>query len=112
MIKEKTNTKLKISIDIFSGISLIFLFVVCPIWGHYNPNINDDSGKMLIMTKLLLADSIPSIFGIIWLAFRYGEIIAKKYPFILTQKFKLLSMFGIPLLYLIGYLIIKNIFWR
>lgn len=78
MIEENRNTKLKITIDVFSGISLIFLIIIFPILSHYYPRSVGDDGKMLILIKLVLLNLIPSIFAVIWLPVRYGEIIAKK----------------------------------
>jgi hypothetical protein len=113
MTEESKNTKLKIVIDIISGISFFTMLVVLPIYTHYDTTNTHSAAKwyLSLFDILLLANFIPCVFGSFWLIFRYGEIMAKKYPTIFNPRYSLILTFSLLLLYLTGYLIIKTIFW-
>lgn len=82
--------KLKIVTDIVSAICLGFLLYVAPVWAVYEPDVHDSNGRVLIGMKLTLIAGTFSIFGSIWLLFRYLLILKKKYPFTATYAFKIL----------------------
>ena len=101
------NTKLKIIIDIISFIAVGYLFIIIPIWlYHDNGFVRCPDGSLSIFAILLLVDSIPATFGVIWLLFRYNHVldmVSDKYPFFKTRIFRILFLVFIPLLILIFY---------
>jgi hypothetical protein len=83
--QKSKNTVLKITVDILSVISLVFFFIICPIWLRHSPGSHDANGNVTPLIKLLIADILPSGFGIIWLLKRYIDSfvkIGRKYPFL------------------------------
>jgi hypothetical protein len=77
--------------DIASAVVLIFMFVVTPLWCHYDPawtNHGPPGAPIPIQLVLFAAAIIPGIAGVVWLTYRYGERLNKKWPFILTPAFR------------------------
>jgi len=85
-------TKGKVITDILSVFFITFITIVIPVWCHYDPKITDhgEPGKIPIQLALMMLDGIPFIFGVCWLSYRYLGLIADKYPFILTVKFRII----------------------
>jgi hypothetical protein len=77
---------------------------------HYYPDGRVD-GQMSLLVKLMLVMFLPCLFGMIWLIYRYAPQLAEQYPFILTQRFKVLFVIGVPSLYLAGYIVLRNTLW-
>jgi hypothetical protein len=94
MTDKAEHKRLKAAVDVLSAIAIITLFIV-PIWCIYDPNFHAHGvpgGKPPIQLKILLLDGIPVVFGVIWLSWRYGEVHARKWPFVRTSRFRLLVM--------------------
>src|SRR5580698_4438899 len=86
------HKKLKIVVDVISAVAVIVLISILP-WCVYDPNFHSHGSpgaKSPIQIKVLMADVIPSVFGIPWLTYRHG--LGKKWPFVRTPAFRLLVM--------------------
>jgi hypothetical protein len=105
---------LKLLIDLSSVVFVAYLLLIAPIWSHYQPASHTHGGALSILVKLGLADVFPAAFGVVWLAYRYAGPINKRYPFMFTQKprSKVRFVIGFLSVYLMGYLILKNLLWR
>jgi hypothetical protein len=114
------NTKLKIATDVFSAISVFFMIVGLPIWAHYidaGRNLERGAGtprtaeeKLFIISICL--NLIPAAFGGIWLLYRYRPLRFMETRLMNDIRYRVLVSFSIPLLYYVGYLILKITLWR
>jgi hypothetical protein len=112
-VAEKPKHKLlSLGIDVLSAIFFCLLLFVFPILAHYFPNGRDADGNMTLVMKVLLADSPLAFIGAMWLIFRYAPAIGRRYPGTVTQGFKVRFVFVSLVLYLTGYLIIKNTLFK
>lgn len=75
-------------LDIFSGISLLFLFVGMPILANYYPNSRDENGHLTWPVLVMFIDAPFAFFGFIWLVSRYSLKLHRKYPFTANQSFR------------------------
>ena len=113
LVEEHTRHRiLKLSIDILSFVSIGFLIIIAPIWGHYEQNTYGSDGQMSSLVKLILITGAFSVFGAPWCLLRYMGILIKKHPLVFDPRFRLLFVMSGPLLYLVGYLILKHTLWR
>ena len=110
-VKKSNNTKLKITLDILSVLSGFWFLVGAFIWSHYFPNIRDTNGNLAISIKLSLFNVPMSLLGAAWLISRYSALIRKKYTFVTKLWFLKTLPFGIPFLYFVVYIILKNTLW-
>jgi hypothetical protein len=105
--KQKTqNTKLQIAIDIFSVISVFYTFCGEFIWAHYYPEGKDVNGNLSIIVKIAFMTAPMCLFSGTWLLMRYVG------TRLLNLRFRILFTASCLLLYLAGYLILKNTLWR
>jgi hypothetical protein len=91
MTDKTEHRHLKITVDVLSIIAVVSLISV-PVWCVYDPDFHSHGvpGALPIQLKVLMLDGIPFVFGSVWLIFRYGIAASRKYPFILTLRFRLL----------------------
>jgi hypothetical protein len=79
--------------DWVSWASILFAFVVFPVWAYMDP---DYHGKRPPGTAwpiefiLELINMFPLCFGSLWIIFRYGPANAIKHPFVRTSGFRAL----------------------
>jgi hypothetical protein len=95
-ITEDKYRKLKIAIDVFSVFS-IFIYIISFINPHWPKDLSiiNEPGKMPIIGIIVLGNILPFIFSGIWLLFRYGEAIVKKFPVIENSNFRIISVLGL-----------------
>jgi len=110
--KKDPHKKLKIALDIASGIFFIFLLVIAPIWAHYEPESRGEDGKVLLGTQLIVLDFLPALFGFFWLNARYSEGLNKKFPSLSDSRYQIPYIIGGLAIYGLGYLILKLTLWR
>ena len=97
---EYFNIIKKLILDIFSMMSLFWALVGGFIWAHYYPDNNAPNGDLILNLSLV---NLPiAVFSLVWLVFRYPLV---------SSKISRVSL-CIPLLYLVGYFILKNTIWR
>jgi len=92
MLFENKKNGLKIVVDVISAIAVI-TFIIIPQWCVYDPSFHSHGvpgGNVPIQLKVLMLDGIPGVLGSIWLICRYGMAASRRYPFILTLRFRLL----------------------
>jgi hypothetical protein len=96
--------------DILSAGSIVFTFVVMPLWCHYDPNYHNHGlagAPVPIQFKLFVANVIPLIAAIMWLTVRYGEAVAARWPFVRTAKFRYTS-WGIS----VSFVLLMEYLWK
>ena len=99
-------------IDFLSIVSNFLLIIGFPIAAHYFSGPSSDAeGKMATLAKLMVANAILSFLGIMWLLFRYGIALAKRYPFVANPKYRTRISLSFLFLYWLGYEILKNTIW-
>lgn len=79
--------------DVVSIIAIVCAFIVLPLWWHYDPTVSNHQppgSPWPLQFKIFLTDAIPLLIGIIWLTYRYGEALNRKFPFVLTMRFRVL----------------------
>lgn len=78
-------TKRTVALDI---LSLVFVVIFIGV-GIYDPNakIHDPNGNLTIPGIIISVDIVPFIAGIIWLSFRYIDIICSLLQFRSLGKF-------------------------
>jgi hypothetical protein len=93
-IKAECN-KLKIVIDVMSVISIIYALLILPVWCFYDSHFHSHGqpgSPLPIQLKRFFMDMPLFFLGSLWLIFRHGLATARKYPVVLTLRFRLLVM--------------------
>jgi hypothetical protein len=75
-----TQAGARIALDILSIASVFYLFLVYPIWLQFDTVFYGHLSKSTSQLWWMLAGCIPSIFGMRWLAMRYGETLLRAFP--------------------------------
>jgi hypothetical protein len=91
------NKKLKIAVDVLSVAFITFELSITSIWNHYHPSNRTIEGRITPDTKLLLAAFIPSLFGFLWLIFRYADRMNRRFPFFLKPTFQIPFLMCVPI---------------
>ncbi len=77
--KKEKYSQLKRLVDIASAIFIAYMFA-CYVYALKPEELHTDSLPFWLV--LVVADIVPTIFGITWLAYRYGNAMFQRYPFI------------------------------
>lgn len=115
MFQQPKRIQYKVAIDFLSGVSCFYALIGSFIIGHYFPESRDTHGNITIQVKILLLNIPLAFASMLWLIIRFNGLltqISEKYPSTKTQWFKVLFILGIPMLYLLGYSILKHTLWR
>jgi hypothetical protein len=95
MTDKAEHRQLKTAADVLAAIAIIYALIILFPWCYYDPHFHSHvppGTQWPIEVKLFFLDAIPVVFGVIWLTYRYGEALAKKWPFVRTLRFRLLVM--------------------
>jgi hypothetical protein len=108
MTAKTEHRQLKRVADILSAVFISYM-IILPFWCHYDPTFSrhvPPGGNWPIQAKIFFMDAIPFGCGIVWLTYRYGNTLARNYPFIRTTWFRVLFILSGPAI-----VIIMQIIW-
>jgi hypothetical protein len=102
MLDGNYGTTFKKVVDFAASVFILIPFI-CVIW-IFAQLYTSSSYRLSDVTplKILVADIIPTVSGVIWLASRYAKAIFARYPITTTWQFRLLFMFTPAALIVLG----------
>ena len=106
------NPKLRKLFDIAAIIAVAFLPLFA-LWTEYETPVSPVPGTVDFETKLLFADGLPAVLGILWLSWKHASARPGTYPFldkcVRTGRDRFMSVLVILLIFFVLFDIVHHI---